>query len=84
VQAEIHESAFSGFPDNDANTEPENWYNQAESWGFAGRLAGALTARTVPLAGIAEMADRVKMNNWEDNLDTVLVVYNPVIVLHIV
>ena len=80
VQAEIHESASleGGFPDNDANTEPEDWYREAESWGFAGMLAGELTARTVPLAGIAEMADRVKANNWEDNLDTVLFGYQPV------
>jgi hypothetical protein len=61
-----------GFPDNDANTEPADWLTQAESWGFADRLAGQTTARTVPLAGIAEMADRVRADNWAPNLAAVL------------
>lgn len=79
VKAEIHESARieNGFPDNDANTDPEIWYKEAESWGFAEMLAGELTAGRVPLAGIAEMADRVKANNWEDNLDGALFEYQP-------
>lgn len=70
VQSEIHESATlaEGFPDNDANTEPFDWYMEADSWGFAGKLAGETTARTIPLAGIAEMADRVQANNWDQNL----------------
>ena len=84
VQAEIHESASlaHGFPDNAANTEPVNWYREAESWGFAGKLAGELTSRTVPLAGIAEMADRVRADNWEDNLESTLFEYRLVRVLH--
>lgn len=70
VQAEIHSSAVleDGFPDNDANTEPADWFIESRDWGFAERLAGELTARTIPLAGIAEMADRVQSNNWELNL----------------
>jgi len=74
VQSEIHASATlaGGFPDNDANTEPANWYADAESWGFAGRLGGELTAQTIPLAGIAEMADRVQSTCWSPNLDGVL------------
>jgi hypothetical protein len=74
VQAEIDASASlaNGIPDNDANTEPQDWYAQAESWGFAGKLAGEMTARTIPLAAIAEMADRVQMNNWQVNLTTAL------------
>jgi hypothetical protein len=74
VQAEIHPSASLdlGFPDNDANTEPVDWYTEAESWGFPGRLADELTARTVPLAGVAEMADRVQWDVWTPNLDAVL------------
>ena len=31
-----------------------------------------MTARTVPLAGIAEMADRVRADNWAANLAAVL------------
>lgn len=74
VQAEIHESATleDGFPDNDANTEPPDWYTEANSWGFADRLAGEMTARTIPLAGVAEMADRVQSNNWEYNLSSII------------
>ncbi|MFC1763582.1 alpha/beta hydrolase family protein [Planctomycetota bacterium] len=75
VQSEIHASASlaDGFPDNHANTEPNNWYAQAESWGFAEKLAGEMTAQTVPLAGIAEMADRVLTNIWSANIETTLV-----------
>ena len=74
VQAEIHPSASleMGFPDNNANTEPEDWYLEAEYWGFSEKLDGKMTNRNVPLAGIAEMADRVQANNWEPNLDSVL------------
>ena len=75
VQSEIDPSASLelGFPDNDANTEPADWLAEAESWGFAGSLAGEMTARTVPLAGIAEMADRVRCDEWSANLDAALV-----------
>ena len=74
VQSEIHSSASlaGGFPDNNANTEPSNWYVDGESWGFAGKLDGQMTAQTVPLAGIAEMADRVQADDWSPNLDGVL------------
>jgi hypothetical protein len=74
TQSEIHASARieDGFPDNAANTEPKDWYADAESWGFAGKLAGELTARTIPLAGIAEMADRVQADMWKPNLDALV------------
>ena len=70
VQSEIHPSASLeiGFPDNDVNTEPSDWFAEAGLWGFADQLAGEMTARTVPLAGIAEMADRVRFGNWQSNL----------------
>jgi hypothetical protein len=71
VQAEVHPSATlaAGFPDNDANTEPGDWYAEAESWGFADRLAEQMTNRSIPYACIAEMADRVRADNWAPNLD---------------
>ena len=74
VQAEIDRSASLAmeFPDNDANTEPGDWTTQAESWGFPERLAGQSTARTIPLAGIAEMADRVRADHWSPNLEAPL------------
>ncbi|MBS3742217.1 MAG: hypothetical protein KGY74_08865, partial [Candidatus Cloacimonetes bacterium] len=75
VQSEIHSSASpeNGIPDNDANAEPNVWFTEAQDWGFAGTLNGQNTARTIPLAGIAEMADRVRASNWDNNLDEVLV-----------
>jgi len=74
VQSEVDPSASreNGFPDNPANTEPGNWEAEVQAWGFEGRLAGELTARTVPLAGVAEMADRVQADNWLPNLGAVL------------
>jgi len=74
VKSEIHESASvgDGFPDNAANMEPKDWYTDAESWGFAGKLAGEMTARTIPMAGIAEMADRVQADIWSPDLDAVV------------
>lgn len=66
VQSEIDESASleNGFPDNEVNTEPDDWYLEAASWGFADKLSGELTVKTVPLAGIAEMVDRVQFDEW--------------------
>jgi len=74
VQSEIGPSASlsGGFPDNDANTEPQDWYSEANSWGFPGMLVGRMTAQTVPLAGIAEMADRVRADDWSPNLTAIL------------
>jgi len=75
VQSEIdpRASLAGGFPDNEANAEPDDWFLDAAAWGFPGMLAGEMTARTVPLAGIAEMADRVRADDWSPNLDRVLV-----------
>ena len=74
VQSEISSSATleNGFPDNLANSEPKDWETQSEDWGFASRLDDQATAQTIPLAGIAEMADRVFDDNWLDDLDEVL------------
>jgi hypothetical protein len=71
VQAEVHPSATlaGGFPDNEANTEPGNWYAEAEAWGFEGRLAGEMTTQSIPYACVAEMADRVNADQWAPNLD---------------
>ena len=74
VQAEVHASATlaGGFPDNDANTEPADWYAEAELWGFEGRLAGEMTAKSIPYACVAEMADRVHADHWVPNLDSLV------------
>lgn len=78
VQSELHENASvtNGFPDNNANIQPSDWYVQSESWGFIGKFAGEMTAQTVPLVGISEMADRVQFENWDENLDDVLYDYD--------
>ncbi len=79
VQSELYPNAstINGFPDKPANTEPADWYNESESWGFIGKFDSEMTARTVPLAGISEMADRVQFNNWDKNLDKTLLNYDP-------
>ena len=70
----MHTSATlaGGFPDNDANTEPINWYAEAESWGFEGRLADQMTTMAIPYACVAEMADRVRADLWGPNLDALV------------
>lgn len=78
IRSELYPNASkaNGFPDEPANTEPADWYTESESWGFIGKFEGEMTARTVPLAGISEMTDRVQFNNWEENLDKVLYDYD--------
>ena len=57
--------------DNPANTEPSNWID-ARSWSY-GNAAGA--NQIVPLAAVAEMADRAHGNVMDDDLDRPLVIY---------
>ena len=73
VQA-INSSYGAGFPDNPANSEPADWHN-IRSWGFPAGPGGI--REDVWLASVAEMADRVREDNWEDDLDEVLVQYPP-------
>lgn len=61
------------FPDNPANTEPTDWYN-IRDWGFP---ADAGTRENVWSASVAEMADRVQMDDWSEDLDSV---YYPVLI----
>ena len=65
---------LAAFPDNDANAEPADWLN-AVSW--AHPMIGGGTRNDVGLAAVAEMADRVRANNWDANLDVVLFEYPP-------
>jgi hypothetical protein len=46
------------------------------SW--AHPLIGGGTRNDVGLVAVAEMADRVREDSWDDNLDEVLVQYPPV------
>jgi hypothetical protein len=56
-------------PDTPANTAPGDW-TQAESYGFTGVTAA--TKYEIPVAAVAEMADRVRADDWSANLSNVL------------
>ena len=56
-------------PDNAANEEPEDWA-EAFQWGHDDSQA---YTQVYGLAALAEMADRVNEDNWEPNLDSVLI-----------
>ncbi len=59
------------FPDNPANTQPADWA-QIGAYAYPGQgLAGSL----VPLAAVAEMADRAHSGDWDENLGQVLYTY---------
>jgi hypothetical protein len=66
-------AAGEDFPDNPANTEPEDWM-QVGSYAYPGQGS----ARSmVPLAAVAEMADRTHFGRWDENLGQVLFIYFP-------
>src|SRR3989344_233008 len=56
-------------PENDANTEPKDWL-EIESWAHTNKVPAA---KRIPLAAIAEMADRVHTNNWDKNINELLI-----------
>ena len=58
-----------GFPDNPANAEPNDWMD-SRNWGFPHRPQ--ILVGSVPVVGVAEMADRVQADDWSANLDEVL------------
>jgi hypothetical protein len=61
-----------GFPDNDACAEPADWLTIGE-WATPNLMNQRPNpAILVPLAAWAEMADRVRTDNWENNLDGVI------------
>lgn len=55
--------------DNDANDEPADW-STIEDWAYP-NTPGASTI--VPLAAVAEMADRTHKGQWEENLSSILI-----------
>ncbi len=67
---EIQAGPGNAFPDNAANTEPNNWMN-VRAWGYRAPQGSHLNT----LAAVAEMVDRVRANNWEQNLSRVLFEY---------
>jgi len=66
-------AAGEDFPDNPANTQPGDWM-QVGTYSFPGE-GGA--AHLVPLAAVAEMADRSHFGRWDENLGQVLYIYFP-------
>jgi hypothetical protein len=66
-------SAGGDFPDNPANTQPEDW----PKIGAFAYPDQANAARLVPLAAAAEMADRTHYDRWDENLGQVLYIYFP-------
>jgi hypothetical protein len=66
--------AMLDFPDNPANTQPTDWA-QIGAYAYPGR---GQADRLVPLAAVAEMADRTHDGFWDENLGQVLYTYpNP-------
>jgi len=57
-------------PDNPANHEPADWMASA-TWGYRGE-PGSVPSKLVPLAAVAEMIDRVRADDWSDDLASVL------------
>jgi hypothetical protein len=60
--------AILDFPDNPANTQPTDWA-QITDYSYPGQ---GQAGRLVPLAAVAEMADRVHDGIWDENLGQVL------------
>ena len=62
------------FPDIPANWQPADW-SDMRTFGYPKPTGLGDTNKKVGLAGVAEMADRVRMGVWDNNLDAVLVEY---------
>ena len=56
-------------PDNPANHEPSNWLNIGK-WAY--NATSPQIRRLIGMSAIAEMADRVYKNNWDDDLNGIL------------
>ncbi len=65
--------AGADFPDNPADDQPEDW-SQIASYAYPGT---GEAARLVPLAAIAEMADRAHTGRWDENLGRAFYTYTP-------
>jgi len=72
VQSLMPEAGLD-FPDNPANTEPDDW---AQIGNYAYPNQGQ-AARLVSLAAVAEMADRAHAGRWDENLGQVFYRYPP-------
>ena len=59
------------FPDTPANTQPDDW-TKIGDYAYPGQEDAN---QLVPLAGVAEMADRAHAGFWDENLGAVLYTY---------
>ena len=59
------------FPDNPANTQPTDW-QEINSYAYPGQ---GDNARLIPLAAVAEMADRAHDDYWDENIGQALYYY---------
>jgi len=66
-------SAGNDYPDNPVNTQPDDW-TTIGSYAYPGSGTAAIQ---VPLAAVAEMADRAHYGRWDENLGQVLYIYFP-------
>jgi hypothetical protein len=66
-------AAGDEFPDNPANTQPADWM-QVGAYAYPGQED---TGPLLPLAAVAEMADRSHFGRWDENLGQVLYIYFP-------
>jgi hypothetical protein len=66
-------TAGNEFPDNPANTQPADW-TQIGANAYPGQGSAA---HLVPLAAVAEMADRAHFGRWDENLGQELYIYFP-------
>lgn len=58
--------------EHEANTEPSDWSN-ADSWGYSDNKINNVF---IPLSAVAEMVDRTKENNWDNDLNNLLFEYD--------
>jgi hypothetical protein len=68
---QILPAAGLDFPDNPANTQPQDW-TQIDAYSYPNQ---GQADEYVPLAAVAEMADRAHADRWDENLGQVLFTY---------
>jgi hypothetical protein len=70
---QILAGAGNEYPDNPANLQPLDW-TEIAAYAYSGQNQ---SNAAVPLAAVAEMADRAHAGRWDENLGASLYVYTP-------
>ena len=66
---EVQDEKLSAvFQEHSANTEPKDW-SEALKWGYTEKFSAI---HLIPLAALAEMADRTHAENWSDDLSNLI------------